>query len=83
MECKLQSNIEIIDIHPGISYADIKKRFESIDKRHRHRQNFVVFLDEINTNPNVCGLLKDIQLDGYIDNLKLPEGLVILSAANP
>jgi len=66
---ELCENFSTIDIHPGITYAQIKQKILDIIKINSKTNYvsdfvYVIFLDEINTNPNICGILKDIQIDG-------------------
>lgn len=44
---------------------------------------FILFLDEVNTNSNIEGVLKEILIDNKIEGKTLPKNFVILGAANP
>jgi len=43
----------------------------------------VLFFDEINTNENVEGLLKEIVVDRRIDGKPLKETIIPIAACNP
>jgi hypothetical protein len=42
-----------------------------------------VFLDEINTNDNISGVLKEIIIDKRLQGRCLPTNLAIVAACNP
>lgn len=43
----------------------------------------ILFLDEINTNSNINGLIKEIIVDKHIEGRKILSNLVIIGACNP
>ncbi len=47
------------------------------------RRKVVLFFDEINTNPNVAGILKEILIDRTLLGEPLPNHVVPIAAANP
>ena len=42
-----------------------------------------MFFDEINTNENVSGLLKEILIDRHLKGKQLPENIRLVAACNP
>jgi hypothetical protein len=42
-----------------------------------------MFLDEINTNDNINGLIKEIIIDRHIQGKKLQSNICIVAACNP
>ena len=42
-----------------------------------------MFFDEINTNENVSGLLKEILIDRHLKGKLLPENIRLVAACNP
>jgi hypothetical protein len=43
----------------------------------------IVFLDEINTNSNISGLLKEIFIDRFVQGEALLDNIALVSACNP
>ncbi len=46
-------------------------------------EKLILFFDEINTNPNVAGILKEILVDRKMLGVPLPSSVVPIGAANP
>lgn len=46
-------------------------------------QKFIIFLDEINTNSNISGLIKEIIIDRHIQGIPLMENINLIAACNP
>ena len=49
----------------------------------RREQKIILFFDEINTNPNVSGILKEVLIDRVLEGEPLPSNVVPIAAANP
>ena len=47
------------------------------------KKKIVLFLDEINTNENINGPLKELLIDRKIRGVPLPENFIMIAAANP
>jgi hypothetical protein len=43
----------------------------------------ILFFDEINTNSNISGLLKEIFIDRHIQGVALHDNIALVSACNP
>ena len=43
----------------------------------------VLFFDEINTNKNISGLLKEILIDRRLEGRKIDKNILLLAACNP
>ena len=43
----------------------------------------MLFFDEINTNDNVAGLLKEIVIDRMLDGMPLKNTIIPIAACNP
>ena len=43
----------------------------------------ILFFDEINTNPNIDGVLKEILIDKKMMGVSLPKNFIPIGAANP
>ena len=43
----------------------------------------VLFFDEINTNKNISGLLKEILIDRRLEGKKIDKNILLLAACNP
>ena len=44
---------------------------------------FILFLDEVNTNKNIEGVLKEILVDNKLCGERLSPNIVVLAATNP
>ena len=47
------------------------------------KKNVILFLDEINTNENINGILKEILIEKKIKGRDLPSNFIPIAAANP
>lgn len=47
------------------------------------KKKLILFLDEINTNENVNGILKEILIEKKMNGSALPENFIPIAAANP
>lgn len=43
----------------------------------------ILFFDEINTNSNICGLLKEVLIERKFDGIPLDSRIVPIAACNP
>ena len=50
---------------------------------HKRENKIILFFDEINTNPNVSGILKEVLIDKVLEGNPLPPNVVPIAAANP
>eukprot|EP01084_Bolivina_argentea_P161756 281551_1 len=76
--------MKTIDVHGGYTITDLVKDLEqpiSIAKA-KPFQTVLVFLDEINTSPEV-GSFKEVVCDHSLKGEKFPKNLVIIAALNP
>ena len=49
----------------------------------KEKRKVIIFFDEINTNSNISGLLKEIFVDRHILGDLLEDNISIVSACNP
>ena len=74
-----------LDVHAGIDKNTI---IETVEKAERisatsNNNKVVLFFDEINTNNNICGLLKEILIDRRLEGRKINKNILLLAACNP
>lgn len=53
------------------------------DYENYNEAKLILFFDEINTNQNVDGILKEILIDRKLNGNKLPHLILPIAAANP
>ncbi len=71
-------------MHEGITEEDIFLFVDSAQKTAKSRDiNMILFFDEINTNVNISGLLKEILIDRHYFGNKLDFRISIVAACNP
>ena len=72
------------NIHAGITKNDIVETiFDAEEIAEKDQKKLVLFLDEINTNPNLAGLLKEIVIDRRVEGRKISNNVVLIAACNP
>ena len=49
----------------------------------KNDSKIILFFDEINTNQNIDGVLKEILLDRKLKGKRLPFNIIPIAAANP
>ena len=49
----------------------------------KESEKYVIFFDEINTNENVSGLLKEVMVDRLLEGELLDDRIIIIAACNP
>ena len=59
------------------------KSFVEDKKREYKNKRIVLFFDEINTNKNVSGVLKEILVDRHLFGDELGENIIPIAACNP
>ncbi len=47
------------------------------------KSRIILFFDEINTNQNVGGILKELLVDKKLNGIPLPKEFVTIAACNP
>ncbi len=71
-------------MHEGISELEIT---EFVDKANfitsKTKKNVILFFDEINTNINVSGVLKEILIDRHCFGNRLDDLISVVAACNP
>ena len=84
---------ELIELKSSVTEQGVQK--ETLDKIYQlrederfhegevHSKKVVLFLDEINTNENINGPLKELLIDRKIMGMPLPENFIMIAAANP
>ena len=60
-----------------------KKQEESKEWNRTEKKKIILFFDEINTNPNIDGILKEVLVDRRVLGEPLPDFVVPIAAANP
>lgn len=61
-----QSTMKILNVHAGLKQEQIIDFIKSAQKYiedTNHKKKIILFFDEINTNKNISGLLKEILID--------------------
>ena len=73
-----------LNVHAGITKKDILLTVKKAENTVQNTKNrIVLFFDEINTNTNISGLLKEILLDRRIEGRKISKNILLLAACNP
>lgn len=92
----IDAEFMIKNIHAGITEEEIidfvNKAQETAEKQPLKKANpmdpgkprkVIMFFDEINTNNNISGLLKEIFVDRHIQGVPLRDNIALISACNP
>lgn len=81
-----------MNIHAGITEDEIISVVQSAQEKAKviplsgpylRKKKVIIFFDEINTNTNISGLLKEIFVDRHILGEKLEDNIAIVAACNP
>eukprot|EP00347_Sterkiella_histriomuscorum_P006472 403352639 len=70
-----------LNIHEGVTEDQIKQFVQ--DAQFYIEKQVILFFDEVNTNFNVSGLLKEIMVDRSIEGEKIGDHICIVAACNP
>eukprot|EP00347_Sterkiella_histriomuscorum_P007764 403347649 len=70
-----------LNIHEGVTEQQIKDFVQ--DANIKQNRRVILFFDEVNTNFNVCGLLKEIMVDRSLEGEKIKDHISIVAACNP
>jgi MoxR-like ATPase len=81
----MDANFIRMPLHAGVEEATIFEDFDRVIKVAKNDKNkrTVVFLDEINTNEHISGLLKEIIVDRHFKGKIIPENISLVAACNP
>ncbi|ETO01874.1 hypothetical protein RFI_35566, partial [Reticulomyxa filosa] len=81
--------LQAIDVHGGFGREDLRNivktcvdKWESDEKKDERDREQWIFLDEINTSPDI-GWLNELVCNHTLDGVKIPEGIKIIAACNP
>ncbi|ETO03185.1 hypothetical protein RFI_34225 [Reticulomyxa filosa] len=81
--------LQAVDIHGGFGREDLRNivkscvdKWESDEKKNDRDREQWIFLDEINTSPDI-GWLNELVCNHTLDGVKIPEGIKIIAACNP
>ena len=77
----MQWRYEKLNIHEGITEDKIVEFVNHADSIKQTRT--ILFFDEVNTNFNVSGLLKEIMLDRTMNGKPIGDHISIVAACNP
>ncbi len=73
-----------LNMHEGINEKEILEFVETATNiATNFNQNVILFFDEINTNINVSGVLKEILIDRHYFGKTLDDRISIVAACNP
>ena len=74
-----------LDVHAGIDKNTIIETVEKAERISATNENnkVALFFDEINTNANISGLLKEILIDRRMEGRKINKNILLLAACNP
>jgi hypothetical protein len=61
----------------------VLKAQSEIEKSTDKSAKIILFFDEINTNPHIAGLLKEVLIERRLDGQPLDERIVPIAACNP
>eukprot|EP00347_Sterkiella_histriomuscorum_P006051 403354251 len=70
-----------LNIHEGVTEVQIKEFV--LDANLLQDKRVILFFDEVNTNFNVSGLLKEIMVDRTVEGAKFGDHIRIVAACNP
>ncbi|KAL4512107.1 hypothetical protein ABPG72_005109 [Tetrahymena utriculariae] len=79
-------NFEVLRLSAGTTIDQIIKFMKQIKKKHDVNSKIVIFFDEINTNQNIYGILKEIFIEKTINGKKIGknnQNIVCVAACNP
>ncbi|EAR86280.2 AAA domain, dynein subfamily protein (macronuclear) [Tetrahymena thermophila SB210] len=79
-------SFEVLRLSAGTTVDQIIKFMKDIKKKYHDNSKVVIFFDEINTNQNIYGLLKEIFFDKSVNGKKIfknNQNLVCIAACNP
>lgn len=71
---------DTLNINASINSNDIK---EFVQKYNNSGEKVLLFFDEINTNENIGGILKEIIIDRKLDGFPLKDTIITIAACNP
>ena len=74
-----------LDVHAGITKEQILEKIQLAEQfiKIEKKTKLVLFFDEINTNKNISGLLKEILLDRRVEGNSISKNILLLAACNP
>ncbi|ETO36339.1 hypothetical protein RFI_00723 [Reticulomyxa filosa] len=82
-------SLQAVDVHGGFGREDLRNivkrcvdKWESDEKKNERDREQWIFLDEINTSPDI-GWLNELVCNHTLDGVKIPEGIKIIAACNP
>lgn len=83
----MDAKLMIKNVHAGIEVQEIIEFIGNCEQKlieiGQESGKVVVFFDEINTNKNISGILKEILVDKRVNGKKLHKNLVPIAACNP
>eukprot|EP00347_Sterkiella_histriomuscorum_P010832 403374756 len=87
----IDAEFQVLNIHAGISenyIINFVKNANDIAKCQagdsiEQRRKIILFFDEINTNENINGLLKEIFIDRHINGQPIQRNICLVAACNP
>ena len=71
------------NINNNQKMKEIEMRVDQCAFNEMKSTKFILFLDEVNTNRNIEGVLKEVLIDNKLEGDLLPKNFVVLAAANP
>ncbi|KAL4512103.1 hypothetical protein ABPG72_005105 [Tetrahymena utriculariae] len=82
----MEYNFEVLRLSAGTTIDQIIEFMKQIKKKHDANSKIVIFFDEINTNQNIYGILKEIFIEKTINGKKIGknnQNIVCVAACNP
>ena len=72
-----------LDVHAGLPKEMIIRTVNYVNSIACKENKILLFFDEINTNSNINGLLKEIVVDHMLEGVRISPHIVVLATCNP
>ncbi len=74
---------QVLNVHAGITRLEIIDFVNICKTKCKNDDQVILFFDEINTNSNINGILKEILIDRNLQGRALPSNFIPVGACNP